>query len=100
MSGMTSHGHTAGRRSLAAIHPRELRFAERLCAHVESDQRSARTLGNLELGHLQRMEVEVVVMRLARRRAGSTVADAAIVASALHRTGRQEGLLRISGSGR
>src|SRR6516164_5587035 len=96
MSGMTSHGQTAGRRSLAAIHPRELRLSERVGTRVEADQGGARPLRYLELRHLERVEREVVVVWLTRGRAGSPVADAAVVVAPLHRACGHQAFLRIS----
>src|SRR6516162_8965033 len=96
MSGMTSHGQTAGRRSLAAIHPRELRLTERVRARVEADQGGACPLRHLELRHLEGVEREIIVMWATRRRAGSTVADAAVVVAPLHRPRRHQAFLRIS----
>src|SRR5215469_7022254 len=99
MMGMTSHGQTAGRRSLAAIHPRELRLGERLRARVEADQGGARPLRHLELRHLERVEREVVVVRLTRRRTGSAIADAAVVVAPLDRARGHLAFLRIPGTG-
>src|SRR5215471_21762751 len=98
MSGMTSHGQTAGRRSLTAIHPRELRLTERMRTRVEADQGGAGPLRHLELRHLERVEREVVVMRLTWRGAGSPVANVAVVVAALHCPRGHQAFLRISGT--
>src|SRR5262249_51763724 len=99
MSGMTSHGQTAGRRSLAAIHPRELCLTQRVRTRVEADQGGARPLRHLELRHLERVEREIVVMRLTWRGARSPVANVAVVVAALYRACGHQAFLRISGTG-
>src|SRR5580700_6349953 len=114
MNGMTRYGHNAVRRSRdapaarrrpealrgsAAIDSHELRVAERLRAHVETDERGRSVCGQLEFRHLERIEPEVIVVRLTRRRARAAVTGGAEVGASLHRTGGQEALLRIAGAG-
>src|SRR6202050_264452 len=94
----------AGRRSretgrLPAIHSRELRVAERLGVHAEADVGSGGVRGDVELVDLQGIEPEVIVMRLAGRRAWSAVAGRAEIRAALQRTRGQQVFVRIPGAG-
>src|SRR6202034_1056378 len=79
-SGMTSHGQMAGRRSprilrrSAAIDSHELRLAERLCVHAEADVGRGRIRRHVQARDFERVEPEVVVMRVARRRTRAAVA--------------------------
>src|ERR1700758_4491901 len=98
ISGMRSQGQIAGRRSRAppapsrpsaAIKAHELGLAERGGVHVEADERRAGIGRHVELCDLERIEPQVVAMRLARRWARTAVADAPIVGAALDRAGGQ-----------
>src|SRR5580698_9417477 len=104
MTGISSHGQTAARRSRttgcsawerisAAIKAQELGFAEGGGIHAEADERRARVRGHLELGDLERVQTEVVAMGLAGRRARAPVPRGAEIRAPLLRTGRQQTLL-------
>src|SRR5580658_10710366 len=102
-SGMTSHGQMAGRRSprilrrSAAIDSHELRLAERLCVHAEADVGRGRIRRHVQARDFERVEPEVVVMRLARRRTRAAVAGCAEISAGLYRAGGHQLLVRIAG---
>src|SRR5215472_15222964 len=94
ISGMMIQGQIAGRRSRApggsgrasaAIESHQLGFAERCEVHIEADERRRRLGRHVELLDLERIEAEVVAMRLSRWRTRSAVSRCAEVGAALHR---------------
>src|SRR5882724_10990541 len=92
----------AGRRSrglLAAIQTHELGLPQGLRAHHEPDIGGGCIGRHVELCHLQRVEAQVVAMRLAGRWTRPAVSGSAKVGAPLYGACGQQVLLRVAGAG-